>query len=173
MPAPNQPRGPVDLRDLGIGKLRADLDALKRSKVTIGWQGSSGASEHPETDGATVAEVAAWNEYGTSRAPARPALGTLFERHGAAFRDAVKAAVSDVIDRRASPAEALRRLGELGVLKLRETIADSRSWAEPLAASTVRRKGHDQPWIDTGTVEAAASYAVRRDGEVVDQGGER
>lgn len=163
---------PVDFKDLGIGKLKTDLASLQSTSVTIGWQGESGAKKHPDAD-ATIATVAAWQEYGTDTAPARPSLVQTFERHRADFIVAAKAALASVIDQGVSAEDAETRLGEFAVEKLRQTIDDSRSWAEPNAKSTIRSKGHDQPLFgETGAMRANSSYAIRRGGQILRQGGE-
>jgi hypothetical protein len=174
---------PVALKDLGIGKLKADLAALRAAKITIGYQGSSGAATHPDAD-ASVATVAQWMEFGTpgsddrnydsprSMIPSRPFLRVTFERAGGDFVEAARKALSDLVDGRATVEEVEARLGELGVSEVRKTIDDSRSWAEPLADSTVQAKGHDQPLLDSGTLRDSASWAVREGDTIRRQGGE-
>ncbi len=163
---------PVDFQDFGIAKLKADLALLQATTVTIGWQGPTGAAPHPDADGHTVAEVAAWQEYGTATAPARPGLAVTFERHRAELLVAARRFLADVVDGRKSRDEAEFALGELALEKLRHTIDAAREWARPNAVSTVRAKGHDQPLFDSGTYRGNASWAVRRDGRIVRQGGE-
>lgn len=174
---------PVALKDLGIGKLKADLAALRASKITIGYQGASGQTSHPNAD-ASVATVAQWMEFGTpgsddhqydqdrGRIPSRPFLRVTFARAGKDFHEATARALSDLVDNRATVAEVELRLGELGVAEVRKTIDDSRSWAPPLAKSTIARKGHDQPLLDTGRLRDSVSWAVRVNGTIKVQGGE-
>lgn len=180
--APNQPRGPINMKDLGIGKLREQLALLAKTRITVGWQGDTGAAPHPNAD-ASVAQVAMWHEYGTpgsddqqydqprSMIPSRPTLRVAFERNRAEFVDAVKRALSGVIDGRHDLDDAVAQIGETGVAAVQATIDDSRSWAEPLAASTIARKGHDQPLIDTGTMRDAVSWAEREGGSIKRLGG--
>ena len=164
---------PLDIRDLGIGKLREQLAELGRTRVTFGYQGPSGAAIHPEAGGASVARVAAWQEFGTTTAPARPLGRHTMEANRDAFADAAKRAIADVIDGRATPEAAVERVGEVALSALRKTIDTSRIWAEANAASTVRAKGHDQPLIGGyGILYDQASWAVRVDGRIVRQGGE-
>lgn len=171
MPAPGQPRGPVDFRDLGLAKLKDDIAKLQQSEITIGWQGESGDATHPSGE-VTVAEVAAFAEYGTDRAPARPALQTTFARAGAALRRRARKVMADLVDGRADVEGAAQDLGEHALAELRSAIDDAGEWAEELADSTVARKGHDTPLLDSGTMRDQASWAVRRDGVIVEQGGE-
>lgn len=162
----------VEVRDLGVAKLKSELATLGKSRVTLGYQGPSGAAKHPEAD-ASVAEVAAYNEYGTSTAPARPFLRTTMDRQGEALHRQLRKGVSDLIDGRADEAdEVLSTVGETGVEAIRQTIDDAKSWAEPLSPVTVAAKGHDRPLVDTKVMRDSASWAIRRGGTIVQQGGE-
>ena len=164
---------PLEIRDLGIGKLREQLAELAKTKITFGYQGASGAEIHPGTKDKTVAYVAARNEFGTETAPARPMGATTMEANREAFTEEAKRAISDVVDGRATPDAAIERAGEFAVAALRRTISNSREWAEPNAPSTIRGKGHDQPLIgEWQTLHTHASWAARVDGVIVRQGGE-
>lgn len=161
----------ADLRDLGIGKLRKQLAAMGGKRITVGWQGASGAQEHIDGD-VTVADVGLFMEFGTVNAPARPAVRTTLDRHEKAARDEIRRGLSDVIDGRATPEQVEERVGDLLVAKLRETIDDAKQWAEPLAPSTAAAKGHDRPLVDTGHLRSQASWAVRKGDRIERQGGE-
>lgn len=173
------PKVPIEIKDLGIGKLKAALALLRKTTITIGYQGASGAAAHPNApEGQSVALIALWQEYGTEnpdgtpRNPARPFLETTFKRHQPEFQKAVAKGIADLIDGRAEREDVEHKLAVLGLDKMRATLDDSRSWAEPLAQSTIDRKGHDQPLLDSGTLRDESSWAIRRDGEIVKQGGE-
>jgi hypothetical protein len=162
----------VDFRDFGIEQLKADLKSLAGTKVTIGWQGKSGKQKHPNAD-VPVAKVAAFNEYGTKHSLARPGLQVTFQRHGEEIKEQVKRAVADLVDGRRLRDQIIEDLGKFAVSKLRMTLDDSRRWAAELAESTILRKGHDQPLIDTKVMYKAASWAERRGGSIKRQGGEQ
>lgn len=171
---------PLEVKDLGIDKLREQLAKLGRTRVTFGYQGPSGQAKHP-AKGATysVAQIAAMHEFGVGpyggavNFPGRPLLRHTAEENRDNFREAAKKAISDVIDGRATPEVATEAVGELAVAALRRTISRSREWAEPNAASTVRAKGHDQPLVgEEQSLTLSASWAVRVDDAIVKQGGE-
>jgi HK97 gp10 family phage protein len=163
----------IHIEDLGIEKLKRDLAALAGQEITVGWQGLSGLAKHPEAEDETNAQVAAWMEYGTRKMPARPALRRTFRKHREEFSNASRKAISDLIDGRATSAEAAaEKVGDLALRNLRRVMDDARSWAEPLAHPTVKKKGHQQPWLDTGTLRDKASWAVREGNQIVRQGGE-
>lgn len=170
MAAPGQPSGPVDFTDFGLAAIKAQIEQLAKTEITIGWQGESGAEIHPGSDEKTVAEIAGYHELGTPRMPARPSLEHTFAANAEAIEKAVGKAMSDLVDGRGDdPAE---EIGTAVLGMLRKTLDQSRDWAEPLAVSTARGKGHDQPLRETFTMYRNASWAERRGGGIVRQGGE-
>ncbi len=153
----------IDSTDLGIGKLKADLATLAASRVTIGWQGASGAEVHPDSN-VTMATLAKFHEFGTVRMPARPAVRITYDRHASEFRDTLRASTARMIDRQSDVDVELRSVGQFMVDKLRETILAAAEWARPLAQSTIDAKGHSLPLIDTDAYYDAASFAIRSAG---------
>lgn len=172
----------VEVRDLGIGKLREDVATMQRQRVTVGYQGPSGAAQHPNAD-ASIAQVAAWQEFGTpgsddrtydqarGHIPSRPFVRTGLAKYQAEIAEAIKAAFRRVLDGDATVEEAQAGVGERMVEAVQQTILDARAWAKPLAQSTIDRKGHDDPLIESGAVYDATSYAVRDGDKIVRTGG--
>ena len=106
----------------------------------------------PNRKPAYVANVAAFQEYGTHQIPARPA-----------FRNAV----SDLRGREGDAARAYKRgglaaLGELLVQLIRRRIESSPSWARANRPSTIRKKKGDHPLIETGQLLRSITYRVKR-----------
>lgn len=166
----------VEEIDLGLEDLQRELAELRKSEITIGWQGATGAEQHPEAPVDTsVAQVAAWQEYGTEDAqgavlvPARPMLSTTFEENERDFDKATRKGISDIVDGRANATEAVEALGNTGLRKLRKTMDQSKRWADELSPATIARKGHDQPLLDSGKMRDAASWALRRGETIVTQ----
>ena len=171
----------VQVRDLGIGKLKADVATLQSQGITIGYQGPSGAAQHPNAD-ASIAQVAAWQEFGTpgsddrqydkarGHIPSRPFVRTGLAKYQgeikAAIRDAFRALLSG-----GSVEQAQDAVGQRAVEAVQQTILDARTWAKPLAQSTIDRKGHGDPLIESGAVYDATSYAVRDGDKIVRTGG--
>lgn len=185
MAAPGQPSGPTPIRDLGLAALRETLSRFRDEQITIGHQGLSGASPHPNAD-ASVGQVAAWMEFGTpgsddrtygvprKHIPSRPFVRVTLHRNRAEFDELVRRGMSDIIGRRRTVEQVQDEIGERMLERLRETILDAKAWAEPLAQSTIDRKGHDDPLIETGTLYDRASWAVRdAGGNIRRQGGEQ
>lgn len=172
----------VEVRDLGVGKLREDVATMQRQRVTVGYQGPSGAAQHPNAD-ASIAQVAAWQEFGTpgsddrtydkarGHIPSRPFVRTGLAKYKNEIAEAIKAAFRAVLDGSATVEQAQADVGERMVEAVQQTILDARSWAKPLAESTIERKGHDDPLIESGAVYDATSYAVRDGDKIVRTGG--
>lgn len=174
----------VEVRDLGIGELREDVATMTRQRVTVGYQGPSGAAQHPNAD-ASVAQVAAWQEFGTpgsddrtydkvrGHIPSRPFVRTGLAKYEVEIKAAIKRAFKRVLGGDATAEQAQAEVGERMVEAVQQSILDARSWAKPLAESTIERKGHDDPLIESGAVYDATSYAVRDGDKIVRTGGAR
>lgn len=135
----------------------AKLKQLAEMEVAVGFQGDGGDYE----GGASVAEVAAYNELGTSDTPARPFMRNSFENHESELRAACER-VNQIIASGGSLEEALNQLGVVAKALIQEEIVDGEF--EPNAASTIKKKGSDKPLIDTGTMRQSVTYVVRRAG---------
>jgi len=172
----------VDFKDFGIERLRKELKRLGKLRLTVGVQGPDAKRKHPNAD-LTVGEIAAIFHYGakiadafgkgiTVEIPARPYAQRAVDMiRDQAIRAATKGA-SDLIDGRADTAEeVLEPIGEMARDAVLKSLDEARDWAEPLSPSTIARKGHDQPGLDTGTVREATSYAIRQGRKILKQEG--
>lgn len=109
--------------------------------------GSEGAALH-------IAQVAFWNEFGTSTAPARPyfrgfiadELGDWGEQFGAYLKDS-----------HFDSAKAFELMGVSMKDGLTNAIA---SWPGDNAPSTIARKGFDHGLVDRGIMQRATDYEV-------------
>ena len=103
----------------------------------------------------SVAQVAFWNEYGTSRTPSRPFFRTAIARESKNWGTKLAAAVKfHNYDGEA----ALRTLGQ----SMRDDIeASIAQWSTPgNAARTIARKGFDKPLVDEGTMQRAPDFEI-------------
>ena len=116
------------------------------------------------TDGKSIAEYAIYNEFGTSRIPARPFMRTVAKEKPKQW---IGEMVRHVRGRATDPAIWKQALGVAGE-SMKSDIKDSIQngiWT-PNAEATVnakRRKGKvepDHPLMDTGQMIAAVSYEV-------------
>lgn len=159
----------MNIKDLGIGKLRQQIADLDDLEVSVGVQGKD--SEKRYLNGATLAQVAAWHEYGTKKMPARPFIRHTLTEHADAIAASRARMISNLINGRAKTVrDAAIGFGKAQVGLVRETIVRAEEWAEPLAPSTVKKKGFADPLIETGTMVNSVSWAIREGGEIVEQG---
>lgn len=137
----------------GLARVRERVAALARQAVEIGVPASA---RYP--DGTSVAQVAAYNEFGTDTIPSRPAI-----------REGVKAATPKaqalnklnlprVLDGRMAAGMALAQIGELGVSEVKRSILTG-PWV-PNSPATIRRKGSSKPLVDTSQYHQSISSRV-------------
>ncbi len=132
------------------------LKKLSELEVRVGFQG-----DEKYDDGTSLAEVAAYNELGTSTSPARPFMKQSFENHQAELQAACDR-VNATISSGRSAEQALQALGVAVKGLVQEEIVDGDF--EPNAESTIKKKGSEQPLIDTGHMRQSVNFVVKRRG---------
>ena len=145
------------------------LDASDGEKLQCGWF----ADASPYPDGTPVALVAICNEFGTSRAPARPFVRPAIAANGDRWLLHLAKGVKQALDGKiASVNTALHLLGLEIVGDLKDSIM--RVWSPPLSPRTVAarrskwnnaRKGNFQaalykPLVDTAHMINTTNYRV-------------
>lgn len=113
-----------------------------------------------QVNGVSVIDYGAYNEFGTSRIPARPFMSTTSSRYREETIKFTEFLVGRMIDGAITPDTALKNLGEKYQSYIQETIRDAKNWAVPNAASTVSQKGSSSPLINTGRMIGAVRYEV-------------
>lgn len=124
----------------------AELEKLTKLEVQVGFQ-----------DG-EVAEIAAYNELGTSSIPARPFMRQSFENHGGELQAACDQ-VNETLNGGGSCESALEELGVFVKGLMQNEIVSG--GFEPNSPVTVARKGSDTPLIDTGHMRQSVNYVVK------------
>lgn len=132
-----------------------ELEQLAKMEVQVGFQADSGSYEN----GATLAEVAAYNELGTSSTPARPFMRKSFENHEKELQNACDQ-VNKTLAKGGTTQQALDELGAFVKGLVQEEIV-SGDFA-PNADSTIAKKGSDKPLIDTGFMRQSVNYQVKQ-----------
>lgn len=145
--------GVID-RDLGFNRIMRDLQKLDGMEVVAGMLKDSGRAEN----GASYVDIATWNEYGTRRIPSRPFIRISADTNKAAWVKMAQQCVNNVIDGD-SPRDAAQVVGHRMVEDIRKVFGDKSKLA-PNAPSTIKKKGHDKPLIDTGKLKATVNYRV-------------
>lgn len=145
--------GVID-RDLGFNRIMRDLQKLDGMEVVAGMLRDSGKAEN----GASYVDIATWNEYGTRRIPSRPFIRISADTNRQTWTKMAQQCVNGVIDGD-SPRDAAQVIGHRMVEDIRKVFGDKSKLA-PNAPSTIKKKGHDKPLIDTGKLKATVNYRV-------------
>ncbi len=132
-----------------------ELERLSKLEVQVGFQ----AGEKTYEDGTDLVDVAAYNEYGTSDTPARPFMKQSFENHEDELQKACDR-VNQTLNRGGTAEAGLKELGVFVKGLVQEEIVDG--GFEPNAPSTIKKKGSEQPLIDTGTMRQSVNYVIKK-----------
>jgi hypothetical protein len=149
-----------------------ELEELKGLRVRVGFQQGEVSTE----DGVDMVDIVAWNELGTSTAPARPFIRDTFDNHTDEIRKfAVQQAKA--IMNGATAKDALQRVGVYLKGLMQKEIVDGSF--EPNAEITIKGgwmhrngktfyikgKKSDRPLIDTGRMRQSVNYVIKSDSE--------
>ena len=135
-------------KDMGFERVKLNFKQLRDRQVKVGIWGDE------------VVDYAIYNEFGTSRTPARPFMQTTYNTYMPKTLRFVEYLTGQIIDGKSTPDRALRLIGEQYQSAIRTTIRDAKNWAEPNDPYTVARKGSSSPLIDTGRMIGSVRYEV-------------
>ena len=135
----------------------AQIEELKQNQVFVGFQAGQVADDR----GVDMAQIAMFNELGTSTAPARPFLRDSVDENEDVIRDQCGKELKKLTTG-ATAETVLKRVGALGVRLVQEKIVSGSF--KPNAPSTIRKKGSDKPLIDTGRMRQSVKYVVKKRG---------
>lgn len=149
----------------GGKKLRARLQQIAKQvnhKTTV-KVGFMGGATYP--DGTSVAQVAFWNEYGTTHkdpdgnvmweTPARPFFRRMISAKSPGWGVSLG---RQIVNSGFNLQVGMGRMGEIIIGQLAESITEFN--APALAASTIAAKGFDKPLVDTGHMLNSITYKV-------------
>ena len=138
----------------GLEKLDKESKYLQTHAVKVGVLGNGSAN------GISVQDYAIFNEYGTSRMPARPffrlSVGTANAQNE--IKEYMKQQVEQIIQGGISAQQAYENLGTFVVQKIKKTIASGNFAA--LNPQTVKKKGHSKPLIDTHSLYESINFEI-------------
>lgn len=138
----------------GLEKLDKELKYLQTHAVKVGVLGNGSAN------GISVQDYAIFNEYGTSRIPARPffrlSVGTANAQNE--IKEYMKQQVEQIIQGGISAQQAYENLGTFVVQKIKKTIASGNFAA--LNPQTVKKKGHSKPLMDTHSLYESINFEI-------------
>lgn len=134
-----------------------EIERLKRQRVCIGYQ--HGKDRDNNVD---VADVAAWNEFGTIRSPSRPFMRNSIDNNV----DKIKAFGAAQVRRIAAGATSRDVLNAMGAMQkglMQHEITEGHFVAN--APSTIRRKKSDRPLVDTGQMRKSIHFVIKLKGD--------
>lgn len=135
-------------------KLRELAAKLTKGEVRVGFLEKATYPSAPGKSTLHVAQVAFWNEFGTTRAPARPFFrNTVSAKSPAWGEDMAKIAKAVGLD----TVKILRLMGERIKDQLVTAITE---WPADNAPSTEAAKGFNKGLIHTTTMQRAVDYEV-------------
>ncbi len=145
-----------EIQDHGWLKVRRELKKLEAHNVNVGILSDKGSQT--VEDGATLAEIAAYNEFGTNDIPERPAHRETFDKTREGFQKRLTGIVGLILEGKITYETGLNRLGIWYTNELKQAIIN---WSDPPnAESTVRQKGANNPLIDTGRTVNSINHEI-------------
>lgn len=133
-----------------------ELKKMTDMEIQVGFQG-----DQKYEDGTSIAQVAAVNEFGASDIPERPFMRQSFENHEGELQAACDAA-QRLVSSGGSAEQALQQIGVIAKGLVQDEIVNG--GFAPNAESTIKKKGSEQPLIDTGTMRQSVNFVVKRRG---------
>ena len=123
----------------------AELEKLRSKRVFVGFQ----AGKVTDDRGVDMAQIAMFNELGTSEIPSRPFLRQTMEKN----QDDIKAFCGEKVQGIAEGGTAEDALKQLGV------------YGKGLVQAQIREGTSDKPLIDTGKMRQSVNYVIKQKGE--------
>ena len=133
-----------------------ELKKMTDMEIQVGFQG-----DQKYEDGTSIAQVAAVNEFGASDIPERPFMRQSFENHEGELQAACDVA-QRLVSSGGSAEQALQQIGVVAKGLVQDEIVNG--GFAPNAESTIKKKGSEQPLIDTGTMRQSVNFVVKRRG---------
>ena len=153
--ATKKPSKYVRDRDLGMAKIMAEFKKYDRMAVNVGVQNGESNS-----DGHSVAEYAAANEYGTTKIPQRSFMGTAFDEQKSSYVRYMNRVAKSI--EHTSFAKAVYLLG-LNAQQDIQNVITTRNILPRLASGTVKaKKGSTKTLVDTGILANSITFEVKR-----------
>ena len=154
----------VVFTDKGLKKILAEVKRIAGMQVQVGLVGAK--AEAPTADGRlTVAEAGIINEFGSGdgHVPRRSFLRDPMHQQRGLVTSLLLQAAGDVATLKATPEAVCDRIGTRLALVVSDAILAGGTPHEGNAASTIKKKGFDEPLVDTGTMLDAVGHRTVRD----------
>jgi HK97 gp10 family phage protein len=133
--------------------IESDLKGLNKSHTKVGFMGSE---TREDGSGLTNAEVATFNEFGTAKAPARPFMRPAIAENKMEIFWQQEEGYSRVLQQQSTVGLELARIGQFAQTEIQKKIRSVKT--PPNAISTIKRKGSNNPLIDTGAMRQSVTH---------------
>lgn len=148
-------------------KFFAQLQKLAELEVQVGFtaekagygQNHSSVNASDYEGGTTIAEVAAWNEFGTYNIPERPFMRQSVDKNGDVIQAMCSEQIKALVSGKADADKVMRNIGALQVGLIQHEIKAGGFVKN--ADSTVKQKGSSTPLYDTGHMRQSVHYVVK------------
>lgn len=127
----------------------------KDPHVTVGVHGKDESRGSGEP---TNVEVATFNEFGTTTAPARSFLRSTVDEERRKYADMFQVSLARWVDGKSTLHDALALVGTQAKADVQRKITKLKD--PPNAPSTIAQKGSSNPLIDTGQMRQAVDFVV-------------
>lgn len=143
-------------RDLGWKAIKREVERAQRREVAVGiLQGST------DSEGASIAEYATYNEFGTEDVPSRPFMAISFDENVAAINSDFNRQSKRLVAGEVTADQALTIIGQKHAGRVQNTIT-GRNILPALAPSTIAaKKGSTKTLVDTGAMTNAVQIELR------------
>lgn len=161
-------------KDRGWKRIKSEVVKMNRAFVQVGVLQADGGKQYTRDNassgmlrtlgksasvpGATLAEVAFWNEFGTKNIPERSFVRFTVDINREKYHRGLANEVGKIFKGTSTVARSLGLIGQKVESDIKRRITTLK--APPNAASTIRLKGSSNPLIDTGRLRGSIRYKV-------------
>lgn len=152
-------------RDLGFDRIMKSLKELGKYEVNVGFQQTEKTKLQVKGDrkkepGLQMAQIAAQNEFGTDKIPARPFIRTAFDSRRNEIEAVIRDEYNQIIDGTTTIRKALGFMGQAVQALIQARIAAIRQ--PPNSSVTIKRKKSSKPLIDFGQMINSVRYVINK-----------
>ncbi len=144
--------------DLNIEKMLNVEKIVKTKEVAVKY-GFMDSNVEMYPNGSNTIEVALWNEYGTSKIPARPFFRMAWDKNAQKYYNKIDGYYDRVLNgQKIDPKKFMGRLGAIAVSDVKKSITELKE--PPNAESTKKRKGSSNPLIHTEKMRDSVTFEI-------------
>jgi len=140
--------------DMGYKNIVQSMRKLNGMEISAGILRDAGNSKK----GVPLVDIAFYNEYGTRHIPSRPFVRIASDDNRKKWEKMAGDCVGRVIDG-GDVSDVGKTLGKEMVSDIRDVFGDT-SRVVSNAPATIRKKGRDEPLVDTGAMKKSVNYRV-------------